>query len=268
MEKTSMGFITQTLLGAAAGMPVGALLMGGERMLNPPGVMEFPEQSVEMPLASQKPAPKKKAKPKKEPEKKTEEKKAGFYTGLPGAAIGAGAGYRLAGELLDRARSKELSSILAKREGELNDLLLQEQELAGGMSKRSEDVDMDSTLATIGECVYDELEKSAIVMPEGGAELMSKFQALHPATKTVLGALALAGMSAGGYLGYSRTAEADPRRARVAAMKKLLRERLTRGESQGPMIMKVTSNSPSLTPVRPGATSLAPGMGRDVLEGI
>lgn len=212
-------------------------------------------------------------------EEETKEKTAFEPTlGHAGGAVGgAYASYSILNKLFQRKDERQLDMSLKSREDKLNDLLLQEQSMAAGLPKTAmalikrsdEHMTAIGALEKIASRIYDKLEKTGGDMPISEAlKRLAKVLALDkPGTNLAIPAAAAAG---GVYYGASRTYNADPNTMKAEAVKDSLRERLT-GKDQmvGPMPIRVESDAPEMTPIRPGASSLVdPTRGRDVLEGI
>lgn len=266
-------------IGAGAGIGIlGALIK--RKMDNDQLALQVPEERASLPMidrpepAGKKPKVKKIPMPKDEPER---EKTA--FTPTVGHAVGATAGaaasYSILNRLFQRKDKRQLDMALQQKEDRLNELLLQEQSLAAGlpktavalMKRSAEHMTATLALEKIAGDVYDQMEKVGWDRPIKNV--------LHRLLRAIglkdANLLIPAAAAAGGALyGANRVYNADPNTIKAKAVKDSLKERLT-GKDQmiGPMPIRVESDAPEMSPIRPGASSLVdPTRGRDVLEGI
>lgn len=255
MEKTALigRLAKDILLSGLLTAPVGAGLLGLRYFLEPPKVLEFPETKVKLPMLPRK--------EKKEEivEPELQEKKAVTIGHLLGGVGGLWAGHAGMQYVLDRIRAKKLDQALAQNQQALNQLLLDEQEIAtGGIPKQSAELggifekDIGQLLKQVG---FGEVSESN---PLG----------------LIAGLTGVGGFGYGLAHGYRRAAASDPARALAKKLKETLAERL--GEARvdekgqrvrGPMVIKLENERTGTKPLKPGAVALVdPSAGRDVLS--
>jgi hypothetical protein len=135
------------------------------------------------------------------------------------------------------------------------------------IERGSGDSRLVAALSKIAANLYDQLEK------QGGGDMpirqllehAKNILAIDPAFSGIAAASALAGPVAG----WSYVRSRDPNVAKAKALAGSLSERLSGGNTTGPMPIRVESDAPEMRPIRPGAaSSIDPTKGRDVLEGI
>jgi len=254
--KKGLSTSTSMLLGIIGGGGAGAGLGIAHRKLFPYSLMEAPEESFEMPTA-----------PAARGIKPTRREKRGGYPALgAGAAIGLPAGYGIATMLMDRARSKQLDRYLADSNAELDNAMLREQ---GASAKQAQVVDI--ALRKIASACYGSVEKRGAKRGGDLREMLKLITDMPKLQKQILGGLAGAATLGGGIYGADRALTSDKGRARMNLVRKSLAARLIGDGKDGlsaPMVLKVRQSAPSMVPLRHGASSLDPSMGRDVLEGI
>jgi len=265
-KKKGIGEVTKLLLNAmgaaTAGAGVGAGIGVAHRKLFPYSMMDAPEESFEMPVLPQARGV--------TPTKPKKVKKAAVSVDLArvgGGLAGIPAGYGIVTMLMDRARSRQLDKMLASEDQSLNRALLQEQALT---AKQAE---VDEALHKLAGDLYDAMsthEKKAASASVGKdlSGLYKQLAGLPDVQKQMLGALAGLSLMGGGVYGYRRAAGSDEGRAKMKRVRKALAERLREGDLISPIILKVRQPKPSMVPLKPGASSLDPSKGRDVLEGI
>lgn len=228
------------------------------------------------PLAAQAPTPMPLITPAEEQPKKRKTKKAAMGHIIGG--VGGGViSYHLVSKMLAKREGRMLDAELAKRDQVLNELLTHEQALAAGVDPKSvamatkvaNSEKFDKALVTYAGKLYDTIiEKQADMGLRELLEHSIEYMRLgkNPFFQMLMATSGLAGLGAG----YYAMSRADPSRAMAEAVKGSLKERLT-GKDQliGPMPIRVETETPMMTPIRPGASALVdPSKGRDVLEGI
>lgn len=197
----------------------------------------------------------------------------GHAVGVIGGGVG---GYHVLNKLMVKKHTALLDAQIAQKDKTLNDLLLQEQSLAAGLpqekvamlTKAANFNKLDTALVKIASKVYDLLEKRSDLSL---SDLFGSVTDLMRVGKNpFFQALMTTSGLAGGLYGYHMGAKGDPARMMSKAVKESLKERLTgKDQLMGPMPLRVETETPSMTPIRPGASSLVdPTKGRDVLEGI
>ena len=263
--------LANALVAAPAGVAVGgisAMLMRKleANLLDEEG-FPSPERRVTLPMSPER-------KPIV-PFKKT--KKAALSLGhAAGGIAGTAGGYHVVNKLLAKKQGRLLDTEIARKDQELNHLLMHEQALASGLSpnisslalKAANCKRLDAALVKLAASIYDILEKQADISIKDLIGDALQFLSLG---QRPFGQTLMAGSGLGGTLyGYHMGAKTDPARLMADAVKDSLKERLT-GKDQmvGPMPIRVETERPMLRPIRPGASSLIdPSKGRDVLEGI
>lgn len=263
-------FDAQTAKNVAVALPLG--LGGGAliallsrkadlQRLKREGGLASPEARVTIPTLHREPEP---------------AEKSGAVGHLAGLVGGGAAGYHILTKLMVKKHNAMLDSKIAEKDKQLNDLLLQEQSLAAGIptgdvalvSKAANCRKLHDVITKVAEDMYDVLEKRSDMSLKDLLGSFTTFSQLG--SSPFMQALMVVSGLSGGLYGYHAGAKGDPARAMSKAVKDSLKERLTgKDQLMGPMPLRVETEEPSMTPIRPGASSLAdPARGRDVLEGI
>jgi len=268
--------LANAILGAGVGAPTGVLAALLKRKLDTDSLsIQSPVEPTRMPMVEGRGEPKKRR--RFIPAEKQSVEKAAFDPTV-GQAIGVGGGallsYNLLNRLFNRKDRRHLETELKKREDTLNQLLLQEQSVAAGLPvstmntiKRGSDERLVvSALEKIAGQLYDDMEK------EGDMKLRELLQRVQNILGIDAAGLRLAApaFGLGGVSGLLYTRASDPNVSKARAVTNSLRERLTgRDQVMAPMPIRVESDKPVMTPIRPGVSSLGdPTKGRDVLMGI